>query len=146
MEKDQYIVRIVCKNIGNDFVKYKTYPKMKYSGTDWVGDIPEKWNQKRLKYSVFLRSDKLRDLDSRSYVGLENIEPQTGKLIDVNDEMEESDAKLFEENDVLLGKLRPYLAKVWLANFNGKCSSEFLVFKGIDYDSKYLSLSGCNVL
>ncbi len=32
MENDQCIVRNVCKNIGNDFVKYKTYPKMKDSG------------------------------------------------------------------------------------------------------------------
>jgi type I restriction enzyme, S subunit len=117
----------------------KKYPTMKNSDVDWIGAIPEQWEKKRLKFSVLLRSQK-SGTSSRSYVGLENIEPQTGKLIDINNEMQESVSKLFEKNDVLLGKLRPYLAKVWHANFEGKCSVEFLVFKGLDFDSKFLSL------
>ncbi|QUC64379.1 restriction endonuclease subunit S [Nitrosopumilus sp. K4] len=113
---------------------------MKDSCVDWIGEIPKGWNEKRLKFSIFLRSDKSRDSNSRPYIGLENITSKNGKLIDVNNEMNESDSKLFEEKDVLLGKLRPYLAKVWNAEFAGRCSSEFLVFKGIDYESKFLSL------
>ena len=122
-------------------MKYKTYPKMKDSGVDWIGKIPEHWEfKKRLKFSTYLRSNKSRnELDVMSYVGLENVESSTGKLIDVNDEMNDADAKLFKKNDVLLGKLRPYLAKVWLAEFSGRCSSEFLVLKGIDYEPKFLS-------
>lgn len=30
--------------------KYKTYPKYKPSGTDWLGDIPDNWEAKRLRY------------------------------------------------------------------------------------------------
>lgn len=30
--------------------KYKTYPKYKPSGIDWLGDIPEGWEAKRLRY------------------------------------------------------------------------------------------------
>jgi len=34
----------------------------------------------------------------------------------------------FSEGDVLYGKMRPYLNKVWVAEFDGLCSAEFLVF------------------
>ncbi len=27
-----------------DLMKYKTYPKMKDSGIEWIGKIPEHWN------------------------------------------------------------------------------------------------------
>ena len=30
--------------------KYKTYPKYKPSGIDWLGDIPDSWEAKRLRY------------------------------------------------------------------------------------------------
>ena len=39
-----------------------------------------------------------------------------------------SSAVRFNKGDVLYGRLRPYLNKVWLAEFDGLCSAEFLVF------------------
>ncbi|MDO8591197.1 MAG: restriction endonuclease subunit S [bacterium] len=32
--------------------KYKTYPKYKSSGIDWLGDIPDGWEMKKLKHAV----------------------------------------------------------------------------------------------
>jgi len=118
----------------------KQYLKMKQSNVDWIGTIPEKWNLKRLKFSAKLNSKKTNgEFNTLPYVGLENIESETGKLIDVNYEMEESDAKKFNKNSVLFGKLRPYLAKVLFTDFEGRCSSEFLVLEGKDYDPKFLA-------
>jgi type I restriction enzyme S subunit len=39
-----------------------------------------------------------------------------------------SSSMRFSRGDVLYGKMRPYLNKVWLAEFDGLCSAEFLVF------------------
>lgn len=36
---------------------------------------------------------------------------------------------LFEAGDVLFGKLRPYLAKAWVATFSGACTTEALVLR-----------------
>ncbi len=36
----------------------------------------------------------------------------------------------FARGDVLYGRMRPYLNKVWLADRNGLCSGEFIVFPG----------------
>jgi type I restriction enzyme S subunit len=117
----------------------KSYPKMKDSGIEWIGEIPGHWESKRLKFSTNLMTKKSNiETNSIPYLGLENIESNTATLIDVNNEMEESDAKLFQKNNVLFGKLRPYLAKVWLASFDGRCSNEFLILEGRNYEPNFL--------
>ncbi len=45
----------------------------------------------------------------------------------------------FEADDVLYGRLRPYLNKVFRPDFEGRCSPEFIVFRSLPYiESKYL--------
>ncbi len=64
------------------------------------------------------------------YVGLENIESDSGNLIgEVNTDMKsiKSIKNVFKKGDVLYGKLRPNLNKVWLANIEGICSTDILV-------------------
>ena len=64
------------------------------------------------------------------YVGLEHIEPQTMKLIGYSYAREvRSSSMRYLKGDVLYGKMRPYLNKVWLAEFDGLCSAEFLVLQ-----------------
>jgi len=110
---------------------------MKDSEIDWVGQIPENWEIKKLKFTTFHRAEKILN-SNLPYVGLENIEPETGKLNSINHEMEDSDAKRFLKGDVLFGKLRPYLAKVLLCDFDGRCSGEFLVLEGKEYYPGFL--------
>jgi len=116
----------------------KQYSQMKDSGVSWIGEIPKNWNVKKIKYSVIHRTLKSKTNNQLSYVGLENVESKTGKLLDKNNDMAESDGKLFFKNDVLFGKLRPYLSKVTKIDFDGYCSSEFLVLCGVDYISSFL--------
>jgi len=63
------------------------------------------------------------------YVGMEHIETQTMKLLGQGEAsgLRSSSVK-FNKGDVLYGKMRPYLNKVWVAEFDGLCSAEFLVF------------------
>lgn len=77
---------------------------------------------------------------SGPYVGLENIESRTGKFL-ASALTTDGDARrppplgaaplsnTFERDDVLFGKLRPYLAKAWVAEFSGRCSTELLVME-----------------
>lgn len=114
---------------------------MKDSGVDWIEMIPEEWNTKKLKFLVLNRTVKSQKNSNLPYVGLENVESKTGKVIDTNEEMEESDGKIFQKNDVLFGKLRPYLAKVAKMDFDGRCSGEFLVLQGKENEAKFLQYS-----
>ncbi len=109
--------------------KYDRYPKYKDSGVKWVGEIPEGWGLMRVKYLAPIRDEKyVFPNDGTPYVGLEHVESQTGKHIEPDEPVvPESIVNRFEINDVLFGKLRPYLAKVLHASFEGYCTGELLV-------------------
>jgi restriction endonuclease S subunit len=61
-------------------------------------------------------------------VGLENIESKTGQFLSTESEFD-GDGIEFRENDILFGKLRPYLAKVYLAKFNGNAIGDIFVYR-----------------
>lgn len=60
-------------------------------------------------------------------MGLEHIESWTGKRIEDETANSEGVATRFAKDDVLFGKLRPYLAKVYLAEKEGMATTEALV-------------------
>jgi len=111
--------------------------RMKDSGIEWIGEIPEHWNLRRIRYLANIRNVKASDSDiDKTYVGLENIESKTGKLLTNGDDEQQfvgETANIFKKGDVLFGKLRPYLAKCIIADFDGRCTSELLVLKTTSY-------------
>lgn len=77
--------------------------------------------------------------DDLIYIGLENIESNTGVYTPSEEEKEDfGTAFKFEKGDILFPKLRPYLNKVHLAEFNGVCSTEFYVLNAKKCDNVYL--------
>ena len=117
------------------------YPAYKDSGVEWLGNVPSHWRLKRLKYAASMSAAKLTEKPADlTYLGLENVEAGTGQLlIDTPTENVESVVNRFVEGDVLFGKLRPYLAKVVRATFDGVCTTEMLALHpGRDVDGKYL--------
>ncbi|MFR9546304.1 MAG: restriction endonuclease subunit S [Rikenellaceae bacterium] len=72
------------------------------------------------------------------YIGLENITSHTGDYLPTNDKTSISSAAVFVRGNILFPKLRPYLNKVYRAEFDGKCSTEFHVFEAVDIDPNYL--------
>ena len=118
----------------------KPYPAYKDSGVEWLGEIPAHWEVKRLKYAAPLRVSKLNiKSEDDTYIGLENIESWTGRLL-IQDQPEsvESTVGQFEAGDVLFGKLRPYLAKAARPEFNGVSTSEILALRPVEYSQSYL--------
>jgi type I restriction enzyme S subunit len=110
-------------------MEYQPYPEYKDSGVEWLGKIPNHWQDIRLKYVAALEGEKIEQGSSLKYVGMENIVSGNGKYLAKEDTNPESLSTSFSKGDVLFGKLRPYLAKSWLAEFSGICSSEFLVLR-----------------
>lgn len=102
--------------------------KMKDSGIEWIGEIPEGWEVTKLKYLSTFPIEKNAHTDS-PYIGLENIESWTGKYVSSDSQYDKSQALAFFENNILFGKLRPYLAKVFCTSNDGCCSSEFCILK-----------------
>ncbi len=112
--------------------------------------------KKRLKHVVKLQNNRIDGKeDQRLYIGLEHIESFSGQLIKqfkedssgeypekfenhTSSENGESLNSVFNVGDVLFGKLRPYLAKVWIATFSGRCTTELLVMRPIQIESRFL--------
>lgn len=67
------------------------------------------------------------DVNER-YLGLSGVESQTGELTDFEEDAS-GQAFTYQSNDVLYGRLRPYLNKVYFAEQSGICSTEFHVMR-----------------
>ena len=103
---------------------------------------------KRFRNVVLLRRSRADGGgDNSPYIGLENIESWTGKLLHNSVAADDNPSALvegrslsntFEPGDVLLGKLRPYLAKAWVAEFPGRSTTEFLVMQPVEVESRFL--------
>lgn len=104
----------------------------------------EKNNNIKLKYLVKVRNEKGISKTSNEFISLENIESRTGNHIITETDYSNCSGKIFKKGDLLINKLRPYLAKSYLAEFDGVCTGEIEVISGfwgnIDY-LKYYTLS-----
>ena len=108
----------------------RSYPAYKDSGIEWLGEIPKHWATKKLKYAVALINDKVdAEGSDLPYMGLEHIESWTGKRIEDEAASSLGTGTKFQPGDVLFGKLRPYLAKVHLAEHFGLTTTEALVLR-----------------
>lgn len=78
----------------------------------------------------------------RPYLGLEQIEAQTGRVLSyLTDSVEgKSTTFAFDPRHVLYGKLRPYLNKVAEPEFDGRCSTEIIPLLPNRVDREFLAL------
>ena len=97
----------------------------------WVGDLPDDWKRDWLKWSVRLSTERPTEEEQAQlpYISNEDIVSWTGKLLNDQPRPAESDGRKFQVDDVLLNKLRPYLAKVYHADFDGVSSGELLCLR-----------------
>lgn len=66
------------------------------------------------------------DLDGSTYVGVDNLIPNFGGRKDSAYTANSSGAIGFRPGDILIGNIRPYLKKVWLADRDGGASPDVL--------------------
>lgn len=132
-------IKTLKKSIIDDVVKCGLDDNAckKSSGVYWLGDIPEHWDVVRLKKLVTLSTEKTTD-SSAPYIGMENVESWTGRYVPSTEINPEGTSNVFHAGDILFGKLRPYLAKVFMPDNDGICSGEFLVLKNIKIDKRFL--------
>jgi hypothetical protein len=87
-----------------------------------------------------MRVERLRDIadfvrdavpaeTSENYLGLANVQSNTGELVESNEEDGEGLCFRYAPQDVLFARLRPYLNKVHRAEKAGVCSTEFHVIR-----------------
>ena len=110
-------------------MSFPRYPTYKPSGVEWLGEVPEHWEVLPLKRRSRLLTEKTECRDNP--IALENIEGWTGRLVETDSEFL-GEGVAFEPGDILFGKLRPYLAKVYLAAKGGQAVGDFHVIHPFD--------------
>ena len=76
-----------------------------------------------------------------SYVTTANMLQNRAGVTPYNDVPEVGNVTKYQKGDILVSNIRPYLKKIWLADHDGGCSNDVLVFrnaKSSDYLSEYL--------
>ncbi len=78
------------------------------------------------------------------YLGLEYIESNTGRILrepaePINNDEGKSTSFAFDTRHVLYGKLRPYLNKVALPEFEGRCTTELIPLLPKETDRNFLA-------
>ena len=113
---------------------------MKESGVEWVGEIPEEWGDCVPLRFCDGQDSKTSQFDAgKPYIALENVESWTGNILLANEvDQVDSTVATFSSDDVLFGKLRPYLAKVVRPSGAGQCSTELLPIQPKEHVRDYL--------
>ena len=69
-----------------------------------------------------------KKIEKNNYIGLENIEKNLLNINSVSSSEELKSSKfVFKKGDILFGKLRPYLRKIYLSKIDGVCSTDIWV-------------------
>lgn len=129
--KKSIITEAITKGLNPDV-------EMKDSEIEWIGMIPKHWSCKKVKYVCETRSEKYAATKGKlDYFALENIVSWNSKFVETENEYELDGSNLCYKNDVVFGKLRPYLAKTFLVDYDRCCSTEFAVFCNFKGLAKY---------
>ena len=107
----------------------KVYSSYKDSDSIWLGDVPAHWETLRIRHCFRLLTQKSEV--TTFAVALENIENWTGQFIGGETSFG-SGGIAFDRGDILFGKLRPYLAKAWLADRSGEGVGDFFVMRPME--------------
>ena len=108
------------------------------------GVSDDSWEEKTIGECLIAISDKYdpqKDkIDGVQYIGLENIEANGGIISTGDVSSVKSIKTLFKNNDLLYGKLRPYLNKHDIVEFDGICSTDILVYRSKpEYEIKFFN-------
>ncbi len=100
------------------------------------GNYPTKTLWQIADFKKIIRTE---NPDQLPYVGLENVESNSGLYISYNEKEEFGTALHFQSGWVLYAKLRPYLNKVLYSDFDGFCSTEFVVLNSKNIQNQFLA-------
>ena len=90
-----------------------------------------KWEKYQLKKIASYWTGKVEAtlLDTTTYISTDNLLPNKGGVVNSNYVPTSGIANSYAKNDVLISNIRPYFRKIWLADKEGGCSNDVLVFR-----------------
>ena len=105
--------------------------KMKDSGVEWIGEIPEHWEVKKAKYLF-------KEVDERSESGVEEllsvshmtgVTPRSEKNVSMFMAEDYSGSKLCQKNDLVINIMWAWMGALGVSNYEGIVSPAYGVFR-----------------
>lgn len=89
------------------------------------------WEYKKLGEVCVYPSKRIlvSELNPKDYVGVENLQKDRAGVV-FSDKMPNTNSAIaFSPNDILIGNIRPYLKKIWLADKSGGASGDVVIIR-----------------
>lgn len=89
------------------------------------------WEYKKLGEICVYPSKRIlvSELNPKDYVGVENLQKDRAGVV-FSDKMPNTNSAIaFSPNDILIGNIRPYLKKIWLADKSGGASGDVVIIR-----------------
>ena len=74
----------------------------------------------------------VENLNAQTYISTENMMPNKDGIVDASFLPSVQYTQQYLKGDVLVSNIRPYFKKIWMANYDGGCSNDVLVFRAKD--------------
>ena len=72
-----------------------------------------------------------KTLSRQNYISTENMMPNKGGIVGANSLPSIPYTQQYAKGDVLFSNIRPYFKKIWIAENDGGCSNDVLVFRAV---------------
>lgn len=88
-------------------------------------------SKKLLKDCAYYVTDRISssNLTAENYIGVDNMLPNKSGVTLSESVPTSGDVTAFNVGDILIGNIRPYFKKIWLATFDGGCSPDVLCIR-----------------
>lgn len=140
-EKSALINRAVTKGIDDK-------AKLKPSGVEWLGDIPQHWEVKKLKFVAVVNQDSLPDSTDKeliiNYVEISDVKYGNGIINQTEYRFEDAPSRakrIVKDGDIIISTVRTYLKSIAVISNplkNMIVSTGFAVITPVNISSAYL--------
>lgn len=105
-------------------------PRLRFKQFEDSGE----WGEKALEGIAAFINQKtaVNQLEANKYISTENILPDFGGIEITDKKPENGNATKFKAGDLLLSNIRPYLKKVWAAEWDGGASNDVIVVRALN--------------
>ncbi|MCI8916201.1 MAG: restriction endonuclease subunit S [Oscillospiraceae bacterium] len=71
----------------------------------------------------------VESLSAKNYISTENMAPNKGGIVEASSLPAIQYVQQYLKGDILVSNIRPYFKKIWMAEYDGGCSNDVLVFR-----------------
>jgi type I restriction enzyme S subunit len=105
----------------------ETVPRLRFPEFQGAGE----WEHHPLKEITVFVKDRISvsDVNRANYASTENLMPDFGGISPASSIPVAGNVVSYQQNDILVANIRPYLKKIWLSDKNGGASNDVIVIR-----------------